>query len=93
MREIKLGASNKLVGSADFTVVLQPPAAASAQLISGDPSFSAVTDRLAKAKFPLFFPEGSKAKLSLRLLVSCHESEGCNAVVMPPIPKILGATF
>jgi tetratricopeptide (TPR) repeat protein len=74
MRSFKIGATGGHNGSAEFTLVFGP---------AGDESFKSQAGRLTQAHYPVEFPVGSKTKFVRRAMLSCHEAEGCNVVLMP----------
>lgn len=83
MREIKLGATNGVTGSAQFTLVLDPSGVKSAHYVGGDLALKDQAERLVKAHIPMEFPDENPTKIVRTVLVSCHTYEGCNAVLTP----------
>jgi tetratricopeptide (TPR) repeat protein len=84
MREAKFGKGLNLAGSARFSVVFVPGKVESVRYVGGDESLKSLTSQLSAVHYQMEFPAGSKAKIVRRLLVSCYQSSGCTATMVPP---------
>jgi tetratricopeptide (TPR) repeat protein len=84
MRETKFGKGLNLAGSARFSIVFAPGKVDSVRYVGGDESLKSLTSQLSAVHYQMEFPEGSKAKIVRRLLVSCYQSSGCTATMVPP---------
>ena len=85
-REVTLHNEGKRSGTAEFLVKFKPGAVESATVFSGDDSLAALAEKLKGAHYPIEFPAGSGAVLTLRLDVRCQATAPCTASLVVPAP-------
>jgi tetratricopeptide (TPR) repeat protein/transglutaminase-like putative cysteine protease len=85
--EIKLVSDKKIAGAATFMVTLKPGKTVSVEYMSGDDDLKALEIKLKEAHYPLEFPPGSTAILTLQTDVRCWASNSCTATLADPSPS------
>jgi tetratricopeptide (TPR) repeat protein/transglutaminase-like putative cysteine protease len=83
LRSVKLKRLVSGSASADFFLLFGPgPKIEDVQFISGSEKLKSAGEVLSEAKFQVFFPEGSSARLVRRAMLVCSTVTGCQAVLL-----------
>jgi hypothetical protein len=87
LRELKVSYDAKLSTSAQFILRISPEKVESVHFEYGDESLKPIAQQLTSAHYPVEFPPGSAAVLSIRLNVDCHRTGPCTVALQKPTPQ------
>jgi tetratricopeptide (TPR) repeat protein len=82
-RTYKLGHIPGILGWGTFRIQLSVEGVIEAQQMTGDHRIAPIGDAIKKLKFSELLPAGSKAHLLRSAVVSCSQTAGCEAVLVP----------